>query len=559
MGWEGQEERITKMEQDASCYLTMIQVKDESIVKLTNQLHEVELAAKIDQASPPVVPGGGFFYTEKISLGTQTEPDRHQEGLQDTVTAYEMQNKFLNKEVLELNQLRQQAIDREQKLFLESSDWEAKFYQIQSKYLLLLNELHNPQVMVSASRQEMVGHLLKDIVESSEKPNFSAGNPAYDQLGFRQEELEQQGNSLEEKAERLRRVAVENLEETVSQLTQKEVEARWDGVVSSLGKSGHFTVTSDMKCLIRRGIPINQRGTVWKAIVDNRIRGCMERPQPDYYKALLSNYNPGLSLSPAAKQIELDLLRTLPSNKHYDSPHASGIPKLRRVLLAYSLHNPEIEYCQGFNRIAAIALLFMNEEDAFWTLVYILEVVMPHNYYSKQLVGAQVDQAVFKELVCEKLPNLSSHLDAHGVDPALFSLNWFLCLFVDTLPVNTYLHIWDAFLFEGSKVLFRYALAILKSIEEKIMRQNDYMSIFNTLRTEIESLTDVKNLTQIAFHALNPFPLRTINNKREHHQKVLKAQMESLEIIRRDYRKNSMNSCNSTTSPCYLHSDEEEV
>ena len=57
-----------------------------------------------------------------------------------------MQNKFLNKEVLELNQLRQQAIDREQKLFLESSDWEAKFYQIQSKYLLLLNELHNPQV-----------------------------------------------------------------------------------------------------------------------------------------------------------------------------------------------------------------------------------------------------------------------------------------------------------------------------------------------------------------------------------------------------------------------------
>ena len=32
-----------------SCYQHMIEVKDESIVKLTNQLHEVELAAKIDQ------------------------------------------------------------------------------------------------------------------------------------------------------------------------------------------------------------------------------------------------------------------------------------------------------------------------------------------------------------------------------------------------------------------------------------------------------------------------------------------------------------------------------
>ena len=46
-------------------------------------------------------------------------------------------------------------------------------------------------------------------------------------------------------------------------------------------------------------------------------------------QALLSNYNPGLQLSPAAKQIELDLLRTLPNNKHYESPHSSG----------YKVHN----------------------------------------------------------------------------------------------------------------------------------------------------------------------------------------------------------------------------
>ena len=148
--WEGQEDRIGKLHQDAAVYLSMLEVKDQSIVKLTNQLHEVELAAKIEQASPPLLPSG-FYYTEKISLGTQTEADRQQEGLQDKVIAYDMQNKFLNKEVLELNQLRQQAIDREQKLFLESSDWEAKFYQIQSKYLLLLNELHNPQVRAAAN------------------------------------------------------------------------------------------------------------------------------------------------------------------------------------------------------------------------------------------------------------------------------------------------------------------------------------------------------------------------------------------------------------------------
>ena len=70
----------------------------------------------------------------------------------------------------------------------------------------------------------------------------------------------------------------------------------------------------------------------------------------------------------------------------------AGISKLRRVLLAYSLHNPAVEYCQGFNRIAAIALLFLDEEDAFWCLLYIVELLMPGSYYTKHMSGAMVDQ-----------------------------------------------------------------------------------------------------------------------------------------------------------------------
>ena len=131
-------------------------------------------------------------------------------------------------------------MDREQKLFLEASDWEAKFYQIQSKYLLLLNELHNPQVMVSASRQQMVGHLLKDIVESSEKPVLTSENTEHDRLkacqiflqyllycqlffrfGFRFDN----SATLLERAERLQRIAEENLAE--SELTVEEAETRW--------------------------------------------------------------------------------------------------------------------------------------------------------------------------------------------------------------------------------------------------------------------------------------------------------------------------------------------
>ena len=45
-------------------------------------------------------------------------------------------------------------------------------------------------------------------------------------------------------------------------------------------------------------------------------------------------------------QVELDLLRTLPGNRHFESLFAGKVPQLRRVLLAFAHHDPRIGYCQ---------------------------------------------------------------------------------------------------------------------------------------------------------------------------------------------------------------------
>ena len=71
-------------------------------------------------------------------------------------------------------------------------------------------------------------------------------------------------------------------------------------------------------------------------------------------------------------------------------------------------------------------------------------------------------------MLSEKLPKLSQHFTTHSVDPALFTLNWFLCVFVDTMPVKTYLHIWDAFLFEGSKVCIFFYPNLRELFEKKV-------------------------------------------------------------------------------------------
>jgi hypothetical protein len=49
-------------------------------------------------------------------------------------------------------------------------------------------------------------------------------------------------------------------------------------------------------------------------------------------------------------------------------------------------------FLQGLNRLAAISLLFLTEEEAFWCLVAIVDFLMPRDYYSKTLMAAQVDQ-----------------------------------------------------------------------------------------------------------------------------------------------------------------------
>ena len=82
------------------------------------------------------------------------------------------------------------------------------------------------------------------------------------------------------------------------------------------------------------------------------------------------------------------------------------------------------------------------------------------------------------------------------MDPALFSLNWFLCLFVEYLPVNTYLHIWDAFLFEGSKVdteRYFYQKHIEVSNPKKWVGLVNYLSMNLLISTPCEWPNELRN------------------------------------------------------------------
>lgn len=122
---------------------------------------------------------------------------------------------------------------------------------------------------------------------------------------------------------------------------------KWENYFAST-MNREMVCSPELKNLIRAGIPHEHRSKVWKWCVDRHTRKFKDSMEPGYFQALLQKALE--KQNPASKQIELDLLRTLPNNKHYSSPTSEGIQKLRNVLLAFSWRNPDIGYCQGLNR-----------------------------------------------------------------------------------------------------------------------------------------------------------------------------------------------------------------
>lgn len=165
-------------------------------------------------------------------------------------------------------------------------------------------------------------------------------------------------------------------------------------------------------------------------------------------------------------QIEKDLPRTFPAHPLLDG---IGRDALKRVLFAYARHNPSVGYCQGMNFLTALLLLLMEEEAAFWCLAAIVEDILP-GYFTNTMLASAVDQAVLQALVEERFPRIAAALETSGAPLAAVSASWFLTLYVNQLPWECALRVWDVLLFERTRaVLFQTALALVDLNAQKLL------------------------------------------------------------------------------------------
>lgn len=134
--------------------------------------------------------------------------------------------------------------------------------------------------------------------------------------------------------------------------------------------------------------------------------------------------------------------------------------ELSNVLRAYTVHNPISGYCQAQAPVAAFLLMHMPAVQAFWCLVSISDRYLKE-YYSPTMEIVQRDGLILQGLLKRVCQPAYKHLKKVQAEPMFYCTEWFLCAFTRTLPWDSLLRIWDIFLCEGVKVLFKAALVIL--------------------------------------------------------------------------------------------------
>ncbi|XP_003227751.2 TBC1 domain family member 10B [Anolis carolinensis] len=228
-----------------------------------------------------------------------------------------------------------------------------------------------------------------------------------------------------------------------------------------------------VKLRCRKGIPSSLRAKAWQLLSNSKE---------------LLDQNPG-KFEELERQtgdpkwldvIEKDLHRQFPFHEMFAARGGHGQQDLYRILKAYTIYRPEEGYCQAQAPVAAVLLMHMPAEQAFWCLVQICEKYLP-GYYSAGLEAIQLDGEIFFALLRRASPIAYRHLKRYKIDPILYMTEWFMCIFSRTLPWCSVLRVWDMFFCEGVKIIFRVGLVLLRNTLGSVDKLRSCQGMYETM------------------------------------------------------------------------------
>ncbi|KAM8807868.1 uncharacterized protein ACNFOS_003419 [Eudromia elegans] len=247
----------------------------------------------------------------------------------------------------------------------------------------------------------------------------------------------------------------------------QEIE-RVDKWLKMLKKWGKYRNSEKMFRRVYKGIPLQVRGQVWSLLLDVEK---MKKENEGKYEKMKEQAK---SFSSEIKQIDLDVNRTFRNHIMFRDRYGVKQQALFHVLSAYSVYNTEVSYCQGMSQIAAILLMYLNEEDAFWALAQLLtnQRHAMHGFFIPGFPKLQRFQAHHEQILSKLFPKLKKHMDKEQMTTGIYTTKWFLQCFIDRTPFTLTLRLWDIYILEGERVLTAMAYTILKLHKKRLLKMS---------------------------------------------------------------------------------------
>merc|ERR1711871_1509582 len=202
-----------------------------------------------------------------------------------------------------------------------------------------------------------------------------------------------------------------------------------------------------------------------------------------------------------------------------------GQAALTRLLRAYAAFHPQLGYTQGMSSYAAVLLLYMTEEDAFWTFATLMQHCGLSGLFTDGFPYLHHCYDTWQELLKHHCPKLNRHITRQLLDflslpeedykqmvanrepqrtmlAAMYTTYWFQSMVVggdNPAPSSIAPRLMDSILLDGHiAAIFQFRLALLKINERKLLKlKSDQLA--DALRAAPRLLEDSNAVLERAF------------------------------------------------------------
>lgn len=166
------------------------------------------------------------------------------------------------------------------------------------------------------------------------------------------------------------------------------------------------------------------------------------------------------------EEIKKDVVRTFQTNMFFK--RGIGMEAITEILKAVSFAFPSLGYTQGMSFIAGMFSFYLSNEECFWTFVYLFEKRGMLIYF-KELTTIERFIYIHEKLMDKYMSGLLAHLRKAGIDGKMYMPKYIYTFFASQLPLSFCCRIFDIFIFENEKIIFRALLAVFKTLEAELL------------------------------------------------------------------------------------------